>query len=551
MNKRVNSTKSEETKGIVSIELSKIVTGDFNPRKSISENELRELAESIKQVGILQPVLVRPKGKKFEIVCGERRFRASVLADTKTIPAIVRTMSDDAALEFSIIENLQRKEVSPIEEAAAYKRLADTGRYNVENLAVRFGKSETYIRNRMRLNELTDEILDLVNGDGISMTVAMELCKYSADVQADIYERHLSGKPTTYYGDWRNLTGRDFVKRLESDYCNDLSRYRFDKSECAVCSFNTNCYSLFPDGEGRCSNLFCLREKNRRYLVEACKSAIEKCPGTEIGQTPYGTAENEDVFAELSEQGYAVSKTHINSYPQKPEEPNAENFENRADYEEAQTDYYSNYAGYTEANDEVEQLFLDGKAQPVVTVSGNEVITGYVMLPEEETQAPAGEADVIGKLEKQDVRNREIAVENIVDDTRKYIRETELPQSDFTEFEDKLLYFAMLEDLKREHFALFTEDSDKWHLSDEEKIQIINNLTEEQKTVIRRDFLVKHLSDAFGVSKKSYLMLEFARLHFPEALEETESKYNEVYTKRHERITERLTALKSGVQEVA
>jgi hypothetical protein len=110
----------------------------------------------------------------------------------------------------------------------------------------------------------------------------------------------------------------------------------------------------------------------------------------------------------------------------------------------------------------------------VVTVSGNEVITGYVLFPEEETQAPAGEADAILKLEKQDARNRKIAVENIVDDTRKYIRETELPQSDFTEFEDKLLYFAMLEDLKREHFELFTEDSDKWHLSDEEKIRIIS-----------------------------------------------------------------------------
>ncbi|MDR0572551.1 MAG: ParB/RepB/Spo0J family partition protein, partial [Tannerella sp.] len=324
--------------------MSKIVTGDFNPRKSINEGELTELAESIKQVGILQPVLVRPKGRKFEIVCGERRFRASVLADTKTIPAIIRKMSDDEALEAAITENLCRIDVSPIEEAAAYKRLADTGRYNVESLAVRFGKSETYIRNRMRLNELTDEILDLVNGDGISMTVALELCKYSADVQSDIYEKHLSGKPTGYYGDWRNLTAREYVKRLENDYCNDLSRYRFDKSECAGCPFNTNCYSLFPDDEGRCNNLFCLRERNKRYLVEACKSAIEKCPGTEIGRTPYGTTENDDVFAELSEQGYAVNKIHINRYPPKPEEPKAEDFDDRTDYEEAQSEYYARYA---------------------------------------------------------------------------------------------------------------------------------------------------------------------------------------------------------------
>jgi ParB family chromosome partitioning protein len=455
------------TKGIVSIELSKIVTGDFNPRKSVNESELTELAESIKQVGILQPVLVRPKGKKFEIVCGERRFRASVLADTKTIPAIVRIMSDDETLEAALTENLCRVGVSPIEEAAAYKRLADTGRYDTASLAVRFGKSETYIRNRMRLNELTDGLLELVSGDGISMTVALELCKYSADVQSDIYEKHLSGNPTGYYGDWRNLTAREFVKRLENDYCSELSHYHFDKSKCAKCPFNTNCYSLFPDGEGRCNNLFCLRERNRRYLVEACKSAIEKCPGTEIGQTPYGTTENDDVFAELSEQGYAVNKIHIKRYPQKPEEPKTEDFENRVDYEEAQSEYYSRYAEYTEASDEVEQLFLDGKAQPVVTVSASEVITGYVLLPENETQAPSGEADAVLKLEKQDTRNREIAVENIVDDTRKYIRETEMPQSDFTEFEDKLLYFIMLEDLKREHFALFTESPDGWYLSEE------------------------------------------------------------------------------------
>ena len=82
--KKVSLTESVETKGIVSIELIKIVTGDFNPRKSINEGELTELAESIKQVGVLQPILVRPKGRKFEIVCGERRFKASVLADTKT-----------------------------------------------------------------------------------------------------------------------------------------------------------------------------------------------------------------------------------------------------------------------------------------------------------------------------------------------------------------------------------------------------------------------------------------------------------------------------------
>jgi ParB family chromosome partitioning protein len=547
-------SKKVTVAGITVLKVSDISTNTFNPRKTFSENDLRELVDSIKQVGVLQPVLVRPKGKKYEIVCGERRFRASVLADTQTIPAIIRELSDDEALEIAITENLQRKNISPIEESSAYKCLADTGRYDIASLSVRFGKSEAYIRNRMKLNDLTDEILDLVNRDAVSVTVALELCKYSAEIQADIYERHLTGSPNSLYNDWRDLTAREFIRRLESSYSGELSRYRFDKSECAKCPFNSNSYSLFPDeaGEGKCSNPFCLREKNRQYLVDACKSVIVTYPETEICQTPYGMAENDDVFAELTEQGYAVSKIHVKRYPQKPEEPQPEAFENRADFEEAQNGYYARYADYAEASEELEQLFLDGKAKPVVTVSNNEVITGYVMLPENEAQAPANEVNIVQKLEKQDRRNREIAVENIVEDTRKFIRETDAPQSDFTEFEDKLLYFAMLEDLKSEHFTLFLESpQNKWHLTDEDRITIINNLTEEQKTIIRRDYLVKHLSDTIGTAKKSFLMLEFARLHFPEQLEETENKYNEVYTKRHERIIEKMEALQSKVLEVA
>ncbi|MDR2056999.1 MAG: ParB/RepB/Spo0J family partition protein, partial [Dysgonamonadaceae bacterium] len=125
MKKEVKNTAVKETvTGIITVALTKVVTSDFNPRKSLNEDELQELAESIRQAGVLQPILVRPKGKMFEIVCGERRYRASELAKTKTIPAIVRTMTDDEALEAAITENLIRVDITPIEEATAYKRLA-------------------------------------------------------------------------------------------------------------------------------------------------------------------------------------------------------------------------------------------------------------------------------------------------------------------------------------------------------------------------------------------------------------------------------------------
>jgi ParB family chromosome partitioning protein len=548
-----NSVKSVETnKGIVSVALSKVVTSNFNPRKYFKESELQELADSIWQVGVLQPVLVRPKGKKYEIVCGERRYRASVLAKLETIPAIVRELSDDEALEVAITENLIRVDVTPIEEATAYKRLADTGRYDVNSLAVRFGKSETYIRNRMRLNELTDELLNLVGENTISVSVALELCKYSRETQMVIYEKHLQNNPNSLYNDWRNLTSKEFIKRLENKYCTDLSRYSFDKSECSGCPFNTNCYTLFPEEnkEGKCLNFNCLTERNKLFLVETCKNIIAEHPDMDICKPNYNGG-NEDVYADLSEQGFTIDETSVRTFPKAPETPQKEDFEDEADYEEAKEDFYSEMADYQADMESIEQMLTDGKAKRIVTIRDNAPAIGYIYLnPNGETTNKIEEtATPVEKLEKQDKRNREIAVEKIVDDTRKFIRETEIPQSDFTEFEDNLLYFVMLGDLNREHFSLFLDNpKNKWHLTEEDKIAIMGNLTEEQKTVIRRDFLVKHLSDTFGIAKKSYLMLEFARLHFSEEVVETEKRYNEVYQKRHERISERLEALQANAE---
>jgi len=552
---KLDSEKATDNKGIISVALSKITVSSFNPRKAFEENELKELSDSIRQVGVLQPVLVRPKGKKFEIVCGERRFKACVQAELKTIPAIVRSLTDDEALEIAITENLQRKDISPIEEAIAYKRLADTGRYDVANLSVRFGKSEAYIRNRMKLNDLTENILKLVNDDVLSISVALELCKYSAEAQTDIYKKHLSDNQNYSYENWCKLTSKEFIRRLENNYCSDLSRYHFDKSACEVCHFNTNAYTLFTEKEGKCTNVICLREKNKLFLVETCKKAMQENPDIEIVLPAYRRGNNDDVFAELEEQGYTLNEYNVISFPKPPEMPEREQFEEE-DYDEAIEEYYEDCTYFEEDKEKVETLISEGKAKVMLTVDNNELVKCYAIIPQIETQASANtnESDIIQKLEKQDRRYKEIAVENIVDDTKKYIRETEIPQSDFTELEESMLYFIMLEELKRKHLTLFLDNpKDKWHLTDKEKVIIISNLTEEQKTVIRRDFLVKHLSNTYGNCSKSVLMLEFARLHFPETLTETENKYNGIYQKRHMRINEKKEALNkvNEVQEVA
>ena len=154
---------SQAEPAVVRLDLNKIVTSAYNPRKNIREGSLQELAESIRQVGVLQPICVRPKDEGYEIVYGERRYWAAALADLPSIPAFVRTMTDAEAEDAAITENLQREDVTPLEEAAAYKRALESGRHSVESLVGKFGKSEAYIRSRLKLNELIEELADLLD----------------------------------------------------------------------------------------------------------------------------------------------------------------------------------------------------------------------------------------------------------------------------------------------------------------------------------------------------------------------------------------------------
>lgn len=131
-------------------------------RKRFDEAALAELAASIRRQGVLQPIGVRPVADtgRFEIIFGERRYRASLMAEQAEIPAIVLDVSDEEAQEMAVTENLQREDVSPMEEANAYQKLIENGRHDVPSLAVQFGKSENYIRTRLKFLSLIPEIAD-------------------------------------------------------------------------------------------------------------------------------------------------------------------------------------------------------------------------------------------------------------------------------------------------------------------------------------------------------------------------------------------------------
>lgn len=161
-----NLTKNES---VSQINISEIKANPYQPRKIFDNAALDELSESIKEHGILQPVVVRKAGKRFELVVGERRFRAAKLAKLDEIPAIIKELTDQQMMELAILENLQREDLTPIEEAEAYQKLMEALNLTQEQLAFRLGKSRPHIANHVRLLALPKEVRQMISDKKLSM----------------------------------------------------------------------------------------------------------------------------------------------------------------------------------------------------------------------------------------------------------------------------------------------------------------------------------------------------------------------------------------------
>ncbi|MBE6150592.1 MAG: ParB/RepB/Spo0J family partition protein [Firmicutes bacterium] len=172
--KIIDSTPKEE---IVEVNLDELRSNPYQPRKVFDEEKLNELADSIKEHGVFQPIIVKKSIKGYEIIAGERRVKASQIAGKETIPAIIRDFSDEAMMEIALLENLQRENLNSIEEANAYKKLLDTLNLTQEELAKRLGKSRSHITNMLGLLNLPEEVKNLINEDKISMSHARVLSK--------------------------------------------------------------------------------------------------------------------------------------------------------------------------------------------------------------------------------------------------------------------------------------------------------------------------------------------------------------------------------------
>lgn len=161
--------KKEENKGSETIvKITQVEPNREQPRKNFDEDALQELADSIKQFGLLQPILVQDRKTHYEIIAGERRWRAAKLAGLKEVPVIIRDYTDQEIVEISLIENIQREDLNPIEEAQAYKRLLTEFNLKQDEVAERVSKSRTAVTNSMRLLKLCDEVQQMIIDDMLS-----------------------------------------------------------------------------------------------------------------------------------------------------------------------------------------------------------------------------------------------------------------------------------------------------------------------------------------------------------------------------------------------
>jgi len=230
--KIVKETPKEE---IIEIKLEDLRANPYQPRKIFDEESLKELASSINQYGVFQPIIVKPSIKGYEIIAGERRVRASKIAGLETIPAIVREFDDSKMMEIALLENLQRENLNPIEEAMAYVKIIESKGLSHREFSDIIGKSHAYVTNIIGLLNLPENVKDMVMNNEISMTNARILSKMSDPEQINELANRIKNEGLTSKEMEEIAQGKNIEKRVKQERKLTGEKLEFKYIEDAIC----------------------------------------------------------------------------------------------------------------------------------------------------------------------------------------------------------------------------------------------------------------------------------------------------------------------------
>lgn len=575
------------------IPLSDLVTSPTNPRKSFDQLKTTELAESINEKGVLQPILVRAKGKKFEIICGERRFRASQMVKAvnkqkDTIPAIIREMDDQEVRELQLIENFQREDVHPMEEALAIKYAIETGQYSTEELCAKVGKSEFYIKQRIKLNNLSDKLQKLFFHGNLNISTAIKFSVYSHEIQDEIIEEDF---------DFEDLMKDpsekvELQKWTEQKYTGKLSEATFDINDkellkdmgsCVNCRFNSGVALLFPEdaNTARCTNIACYKLKTETtFLVELEKAKQD--PACVFVSTNWGDKFDNPKFCNgLISDGHEVYTKYKYEELEKPTLESWDEYKDDRDWNSADEDdraeiesdfqndreeYLDDLAKYNDALESgkyIQALVVDGAEKGeymYITISGKKSSSQASSAKVDTNAADVTVADIdaeIARIKEKNNRAKQIDENKMWDELKKQFSpgtNSSVLKAEYSPLERKAIAQSIYNKLDYSVKESFRKQF-KWEST--KKQGGYPEVSEEQLRQMTRFFFLHVLPPAvlyYGFKNPSddlEISMDIAKAYFPSVLKELEDKYAATSEKRQKNTDKKLAELQAKKKELA
>lgn len=538
-----------------------ITPSKLNPRKEFDEVAISELAASIKKLGLIQAITVRTDADGYEIVCGERRYHASIKAGLKQIPVIIRNLSDNEAMELMVTENLQRKDVHPMEEADAFVMMRDKMNYTITDIAAKIGKNEGYVLRRLHLIKLVPSLKDLFLRSDISIGHAELLSRVAEDDQELWFKDKYN---SNYYGGGGAGTLKELKSWLSHRVESELSEAPFDPADifegkgfsspvCSTCHFNSAFQKdLFPDSESEaiCHNRKCFDAKSNDGFEKKLFAAIAD-PNTVFVNENYGG--NDLIENTLKKDGFTVLKKYddYDELPSKPkqssynwvgetEEQNRERFEAALkSWEEKKASSIKAFSISSHSKGEIVNIVLKSTKRTAEKLSESDPMAAYHTL----------KADIDQKIR----RGREIDQEKIMkqviasrDQLPFKLSEPDETRPDLSEAEMNALYVLCYESCSYSSALskLLGLSRSSYYNEGKELLEEISNLPQYKKSFIVRQALINKFQ-AIGHNGTSHaITLHLAKDWCPDVLTRIELDQEGKRDRREEKLNKSLKDLK-------
>lgn len=456
MKAKKNATKTMETTNVAPtaptparqemIRIDDIITDPNQPRKHFDPIAQAELVKSVLLHDLIQPVMVRPNpnGEGYMLVVGERRFRAkkevfSTDHSRDSISCTVRELTNEQALELQVIENLQRKDVHPMEEASTFLFMLKVQNVSIAEIAARVGKQEFFVKQRLKLNELTEGWQQLFFNGKINMAVALQISQMSTEIQTEFYKSKTEDVDVTSVDYMVSFNNWDFSSRKgklsDAAFNLDDATLLPEMGACTNCSFNTAAALLFPEDiiQARCMNVTCFKRKNDVHFERAIDVAKTE-ENILFIKTDYG-----DTAGASQKVGEKVLSNNDYYQITRPELPNEEEFSNEwlddnsmtpetptdEEIDECKQEFQKQVLAVQDEQKAFDESLENNEFKKAFVVDGNNMgkyvtiqVTDYAKkkLKLDDIVASGGEPDAaaeILRLETKEIRSKELDGEKV------------------------------------------------------------------------------------------------------------------------------------------